>query len=356
MKKIICLLVLILTLGGCYDYYELNELAIVVGIGIDYEDEKYVITYEIISNNVDKESANTKSYTITERNKNFAIATTLTSDAIPKRAYFAHTDLLVLSEVVAKDHMSDILDYLLRNNDLRETLKVVINKNPQKLLSSTSESLAVVSSGINDAIDADKYSGGYILNQNYLNMAREILSFGMDTAISIIDINHDKVDINDLALFDNYSMVDKMPKEDTAIFNLLNNETNNYPITIDFDDKNFANAINGSKIKIDMSQNTINITGSVEAQVLENQPNFNLKDDKVLINIEKEFANKLNHQITDFLTKLQGKGCDILALGQNYYAHTRIKDENLWKQVKINSQVKFNISKKGLIYEVQDAN
>ena len=53
MKKII-LILLLLTLTGCKDYTEINDLAIVSGIIIDYVDNKYEITSELIIN--DKES------------------------------------------------------------------------------------------------------------------------------------------------------------------------------------------------------------------------------------------------------------------------------------------------------------
>lgn len=356
MKKIILLLFLILTLGGCYDYYELNDRAIVIGMGIDYQDEEYVITYEVISNNVDKEAANTKSYTITEKNKSFPMALELTSDSIPKRGYYSHADLLVLSEEVAKNHMEDILDYLLRNENIRETLNVIINENPQELLAKTSESLAVVSSSINNAIDADKYSGSYICKKKYINMAREILSFGEDAAISYVDIDKDKIQVKDLAIFKDYKMIAKLPKEDTALLNLMNNETNNFLINNDYNGKLFTNSITSSDIKIDVFPKEIKISGNVEAEVLENQPNFNLKNSNTIKKIENTFQKILNNQITDFIRKLQNNKTDILYLGQNYYIHTREKNEKIWTSLKINSNVKFNINRKGIIYEVKNAN
>ena len=47
MKKIIFILLIPLFLGGCYDYQELNDLAIISGIAIDYEDD-YEVTFEVL--------------------------------------------------------------------------------------------------------------------------------------------------------------------------------------------------------------------------------------------------------------------------------------------------------------------
>ena len=48
MKKIILILFLLL-LSGCYNYQELNEIAIVSAIGIDKENSNYIVTLQIIN-------------------------------------------------------------------------------------------------------------------------------------------------------------------------------------------------------------------------------------------------------------------------------------------------------------------
>lgn len=356
MKKLIIIFILLLSLTGCYDYYELNELAIVIGIGIDYKDDEYEITYEVISNNVAKESANTKSYTVTEKNANFPIAMDLTSDSTRKRAYFSHTDLLVISKTIAENHLEDILDYLLRNNNIRETLQIVIAENPKELLSNTSENLPVISSSINDALDADKYSGSYAIKKKYINMAQELLTFGEDTALSIVNVNKNKIEIEDMAIFHNYKLVNYLDKKYASLYNLLNNETNNVILYTEYNDKIFSNSIFRSNIKIDVTKDTIKIDGDVESQVLENQPNFDLQDPQIITEIEKTFSYILNEEITQFIEILQDNKSDILYLGQNYYNHSRDKNNKLWPQAKIESNVKFQITKKGIIYEVKDAN
>ena len=40
MKKILLIFFIPFILGGCYDYNQLNDLAIISGIGIDYENHK----------------------------------------------------------------------------------------------------------------------------------------------------------------------------------------------------------------------------------------------------------------------------------------------------------------------------
>ena len=53
MKKIIIPLILILSLSGCKDYIEINDLAILTGIVIDYKDDMYEVTAQLIVNDKD---------------------------------------------------------------------------------------------------------------------------------------------------------------------------------------------------------------------------------------------------------------------------------------------------------------
>ena len=49
MKKIIIILICLL-LYGCYDYTEINDLVIITGIILDYQNDKYILTSQVIEN------------------------------------------------------------------------------------------------------------------------------------------------------------------------------------------------------------------------------------------------------------------------------------------------------------------
>ena len=125
-KKIIILFIFILLLSGCYDYSEINDLAIITAIGIDKNNDNYIITYELLSDNLDKNSANIKSYTVSKKDKIFVRALKKIEENLVKKAYYAHTDVVLLSDDLAKNNLEEILDPLLRNTKLREDFKVFI--------------------------------------------------------------------------------------------------------------------------------------------------------------------------------------------------------------------------------------
>ena len=51
--RMIIVMLFILFVTGCYDYKELNNLYTIEGIAIDYLDNEYIVTYEIIDTSKD---------------------------------------------------------------------------------------------------------------------------------------------------------------------------------------------------------------------------------------------------------------------------------------------------------------
>ena len=74
MKKIITLLMILLSTSGCYDYHEINKINIVTAIGIDYQNNEYIITLEILNEKQEKDSGKISSYTVNGNGKSIATA------------------------------------------------------------------------------------------------------------------------------------------------------------------------------------------------------------------------------------------------------------------------------------------
>ena len=95
--KLIILTILMFFLSGCYDNIELNNLAIISGIGIDYHDDNYYLTYEILNDIKTSENTTMKSYTIMGKGKNLPDAFTDANYKVGKKPYFAHLKIVILT-------------------------------------------------------------------------------------------------------------------------------------------------------------------------------------------------------------------------------------------------------------------
>ena len=130
MKKIL-LIIIIIFLTGCYNYTEINDLAFISSVGIDYNktNEKFIVTYEILNDNSTGEGKINKSYTISAEGKNITDAFNNTSLKVNNKPYFYHLKIIAIDETISKKHMKDVVDYILRNPDVKNEFFLILIKN-----------------------------------------------------------------------------------------------------------------------------------------------------------------------------------------------------------------------------------
>ena len=117
MKKIKILIVLMfITLTtGCWQYTELNDLALVTGIGIDKEKDDYLLSVQII--NVRKQTKNfagneeTPVTVFDATGKTLGEALNKISLELSHELYFGHIDMVVIGEETAKLGIREFIDF-----------------------------------------------------------------------------------------------------------------------------------------------------------------------------------------------------------------------------------------------------
>ena len=156
-----------------------------------------------------------------------------------------------------------------------------------------------------------------------------------------------------MSIFNNYSYKSNLSNEYVKIYNLLTDNFDRPTYTINYDNLAFTTAINNGKINTEIKSGTINVTGNLMGRIIDNDPKYNIRDPKNLERIDNDFTNLLNKKISEFIKVLQDNNSDILGITRNYYKKTRTKDKDYWLKLDIKSNIKFNINKKGLIYDVE---
>jgi spore germination protein KC len=138
INRLTCSLVIIgttLLLSGCWSKKELTDLAIVAALGIDKNEEgRYVGTLQIINpGNVASGiqggggSQGPPVSIVTGTGDSIVELSRRTSRKLSRRLYYAHTNLVVISEELAKEEsISSILDSLERDAEFRSTAIIVI--------------------------------------------------------------------------------------------------------------------------------------------------------------------------------------------------------------------------------------
>lgn len=355
MKKILIIILTLLLCTGCFDYKEINDLAIINAIGVDYENDEYVITLEILNDQIDKDSSKITSYTKVGHGKNLTSAIENAADKLSKQLIFNHIKLMILSKSIIEEKFENIIDLFLRNTYFRENFYVIsATKNkPETLLNHTTNEAPIASTAITDTLESIRYSSNTNVLKKFDEMVEEVITYGIDTCFSNITLKDNEFIVDGMSIFNNYSFKSNLSNEYVKIYNLLTDNFDRPTYTINYDNLAFTTAINNGKINAEINNGSINVTGNLMGRIIDNDPKYNIRDPKNLERIDNDFTNLLNKKIPEFIKVLQDNNSDILGITRNYYKKTRTKDKDYWLKLDIKSNIKFNINKKGLIYDVE---
>lgn len=355
MKKILIIILTLLLCTGCFDYKEINDLAIINAIGVDYEDDEYIITLEILNDQIDKDSSKITSYTKVGHGKNLTSAIENAADKLSKQLIFNHIKLMILSKSIIEEKFENIIDLFLRNTYFRENFYVIsATKNkPETLLNHTTNEAPIASTAITDTLESIRYSSNTNVLKKFDEIVEEVITYGIDTCFSNITLKDNEFIVDGMSIFNNYSYKSNLSNEYVKIYNLLTDNFDRPTYTINYDNLSFTTAINNGKINTEIKSGTINVTGNLMGRIIDNDPKYNIRDPKNLERIDNDFTNLLNKKIPEFIKVLQDNNSDILGITRNYYKKTRTKDKDYWLKLDIKSNIKFNINKKGLIYDVE---
>ncbi|WP_017726102.1 Ger(x)C family spore germination protein [Halalkalibacterium ligniniphilum] len=132
----IALLLLVpLLLTGCWNKRELNEIAIVIAVGIDKvaETNDFQVTFQVMNPTAiasgvtgGEGGSNTPITTYTETDKSIFEAIRKVSKKVPRQLYFSHMQVLVIGEELAEEGINEIFDFFDRSSQIRLTTKVVV--------------------------------------------------------------------------------------------------------------------------------------------------------------------------------------------------------------------------------------
>ena len=128
MKKIIFILIILLTITGCNSYIELNDLDIINQIGIKHLDN-YILYASIINNN------ETKIIKI-EGNNIYNLIDNLTT-SLNKKIYLSHLDLLIIDDSIKKYELNELINFFKNNNETREDFLVINTNNIEELINNS---------------------------------------------------------------------------------------------------------------------------------------------------------------------------------------------------------------------------
>lgn len=376
MKKFVLIIItlfILLISSGCYNYKEINDMAIVSSIGIDKDNknDKYIVSAQIMNSKESEDSEDSQITVYTKEGDTVHEALRNITLKSPRKIYGNHLSKIVLSEEVAKEGIDNILDIFNRITEVRNEFIITIVKEDKasdvlKVLTTT-ESIPAEYVKLSLKI-ADKTSG-----LTYATKLDEFISLylkkGIDPVVPVLKIDKkekkgttinnitttnpmSKIVIENLAVTNKGKLETYLKSEEVIGYNFLRNQIQKMIIPVKCDDKNnYASiAILKNKTKSNTSKKDnkyiINFDINSEAIITEYNCESNLKNEKVIEKLEKDTEKKINRYIKKSLDKQKETKGKFLGLERLIYLdYPKYKNEDY--SVKYN--VKVNLVRKGEI-------
>ena len=389
IKNKLCLLITIFMLTGCYNYRELNDLAITTAFGIDKDENGYKMTFQVVntkkSSSQDNDSGNPKIIVYEQTGKTTQEAARKIILESPKRVYANHVVLLVIDENVAKEGIENVLDLLFRDAESRKQYMVLISKGTtaKEILQTLTPLEAVNAQDILKSIIADsKYYGISeditleSLMESLINSKKEIIIPSIkligNKEISSSKENIEssntsaKVILGEMAIFKNNKLVGYATEKESIALSYIRGKLKDTIVTMECPnnkDKYFSVELIGVKTKKKASKNklevTLDITGN--GSIAEIYCDYNLEKIKTIDTLEKNIEKHLTNEIKNSIKSLNNRyQSDIYDFKELFYK-TNPKFYNIIKKdyydkyfnnikIKINTDIK--LIEKGTITKV----
>lgn len=387
MKKYVVFILLIVTLflSGCWDRRELNQLAITLALGIDKVDDEYLVTVQVVvPSEMSMKGSSGGGTTVTlysESGETVYEAIRKMTKNSPRKIYPGHFRLLIIGEELAKEGLSESLDLLSRDWEIRPDFYVVIAKD------TTAVEILNVTTAL-DNIPANKMYNSLSISEKVWAGTRsvnldELISFfttdGKEAVLTGIQLKGDPqigsskqnlesispqttIQYDTLAVFKGDQLLGWLTERETIAFNYMTDSVESTVSPIFCPD--------GGKATIEVSQAhsktkgdfkngkpEVNVTIDVKGNIGSVDCTINLKDLSTIKELEKLYEQKITENINTLFDTAQKKyKVDIFGFGEilhrsNPKEWNKIKDhwEDEFSNLTMNVQVKLEINRTGTI-------
>lgn len=345
MKKILILILISIFLTGCYNYRELNDLAIVSAIAIDYNDDKFNLTIQVVNpkKQQDASSASEPDFIVYESSsKTLQEGFRKIINTSPNRIYGSHMQVLVISEEIATNHLDKILDFFAREPEARSEFYVMIarNNSAKDELSITTPLINLSSTNIMTLIETNNKNLGIAktvtfneLLDSYLNPYTEISLPSIEVIgneeegekqTNLEETNaSSKIKLSTTGVFKNNKLIGFLNESDSIGLNILLNNTEASMISYECGNNKYLvseiNSIKSSK-KADLEKNKVSIEIKGHSVINEINCNLDIKDTKVVEKIQKNINDEVKKIIENSISTIQKHyKTDVLEIRDLYY-------------------------------------
>ncbi len=352
----------ILFLTGCWSSRELNELSIATAIGIDKCEEGYFVTVQLLNPSelaAQKQIAGRAPVTIhqVQAESIFEGLRKLTQQT-PRKIYVSHVRVIIIGEALAREGISDILDFLSRDHEFRTDFFILVARatNAEDILSVLTPMEKTPANKIYSSLEMSEGNWAPTKTVQLDELVTSLISDGENPVITGIVLKGDKetsgeqsnvqtinphttVEVGNLAVFKEDRLVGWLNTFESIGYNHIDENIKSTVLTFPFETSTgtIAVELNKSntkvKVKIQDGKPRIQINVNAEGNIGEIAQKIDLNNTDVIKKIEEKLAQEIKMKIEMVINTAQNEfKSDIFGFGQAIYREY----PKLWNKIKEN--------------------
>ncbi|MGG3800573.1 Ger(x)C family spore germination protein [Metabacillus fastidiosus] len=386
MKRMILVIITVISilifLSGCWNRRELNELAIVVGIGIDKVDDHFLVTTQVINPGqvATQKSSIAKEPVIVYQETGDTVfeAIRKITTTSPRKMYASHLRMIVLGEELAKDGIGEMLDILLRDQEFRMDFYIMVAQGmkAKDILKVSTPLEKIPSNKMFNALETSQKEWSATKAVTLHELVKTIVREGEALVLTGITVKGDKdlahsidnlertvpngdLQITNLAVFKKDKLIGWLDEMEGKTYNVLTNNEKSTTINLSCPKGGkvvyeVKNSSTDTKAEIRNGKPEIDLDISVEGDIAEVECDMDLTKEGTIEEIEKIYEKEAESYFRNAISQIQEHHeTDIFGFGEEIHR----KNPKIWRKIKgdWNEQFKYlpvNIKVRGEIKQI----
>lgn len=377
IKIIFCFIItlLIVTQTGCQSERELNQLVIVMGIGLDSDqqnpDNIKVIAQIVLPGSMKQSENGGSSGSSGKAYENVESSSSDTFDAVREythmltgKLYIAHNQIFIISRAVAEKGMEQYMDFFIRAVETRPTAIIAISD-------TTAEAVLSVQSKLNEfpAINIQKLVEDSVSHSqtaevnliNYINaMQSETVSFFAPMVFIEQNAEGTVASVKGLAVFSRDKMVGEFNEDETRgllwVKGLVKSGVLKVTVSGGIASLEISGAQGSVSPSVEDGKVSMKITVSAKTRLGEQTGKEDLSTPEMTKMLEGLAEEKIENEITQAYTKAVSLGADVFGFGEQihkYYMNDWRKMKDKWAetfpQIQLDMKINVDVTADGTI-------
>lgn len=345
LSLFMCILLMVF-ITGCWNSRELNEISVVMAMGIDTVDNQYEISLQVVDpSQMSRNRPMDRSPTIifSKRADTLFEAIRKFTTESSRKMYMSHMKFVIFDENTAKKGIKEPLDFLFRDHEVRPDfyLAVVRGNSAKDAVTYVTPTEILPAMDMYKALKISEKAWAPTAAVNVKDLLKQFTKDGIEPVLTGIRLNHlekgltiDNVKkspehanylFTGIGVFQDDRLIGWMNESESKAFTYISNSVSSTVTSIDcpYSKEKFAVEVISSKVKVRPEiigdEPHISLVVVTEANIGESACNMNLKDNRIFNDFQEAARENQEQILKKGVSNAQQLGSDIFGFGEAFH-------------------------------------